>query len=778
MAIERDAQIEFHELGTLTSVTRWVTTHDEGLAEWLKNARRAYQNDRADVQESLRTAILLFIDKGSETPARMGLLDVGGASCEDVTRWSKWQDPDASSRGSDVPEEQTQGNGAKAYMFKMFEGPATILGVRDGRKNCKGFEGPAGTVERGTPGFMPDAASGRDLEMPDWKPILERALAAYDLRFEDLPLLLQQSLQARRAFTLVEGIDPVGLYKGRILAEDIVHKLLRHDQSTLAVEQLRLFAAHNGRLLNNGNALQLDPIPPHAGFEEPIACEIPDQLPDDAGQLQSTTLGGQRPKGRLILHTSMENMPRAYKELRPRWKVTYRTQHQMVGSKSVGELVPTVPGNQFVYATVELSALEPDYVALGRVRPNDGPLMEALDRFVADRLRDLARQINERRRHELDQEQLDEVHAENQRLDSFKNRFLPSSLSGDGGTGGIGTTGTGGGGVGGGERGTIPDTIDLDWNVADTFRMGRDVRLRLEQVLRPVVRDTAGRAVPRMELEWHSNDRHILEFIDGDLAEGKGKGACDVWASVAGTPIESSRVKVEIWQIDHVLLTPRSLEIPLSRRKQIVAEVTNDDGLRATNVYLNWEHDAPDSLIVRIHPSGWVTGNRLGQTSISAGAGNPSGTGVWARIRAEVTIIDNPEETRRGGGFPRLLLTGRDTDPATGEIRQGDPEQPALWQEASDYMNNVWWLNLESPAALSFFTRRNDDPQLWRSFHSQKLVEMVIQVHMQEEFSKASEERRDLWVGFKAAMDRFEIQVAQPMWEKLNQYVPTGGGVE
>jgi hypothetical protein len=41
MPIERDPHIKFHERGTLSAVTRWVTTHDEGLAEWLKNARRA-----------------------------------------------------------------------------------------------------------------------------------------------------------------------------------------------------------------------------------------------------------------------------------------------------------------------------------------------------------------------------------------------------------------------------------------------------------------------------------------------------------------------------------------------------------------------------------------------------------------------------------------------------------------------------------------------------------------------------------------------------------------
>ena len=59
MNIERDEKIHFHELGTLISVTRWIRTHDEGVAEWLKNSRRAYQPDRANVAEEHRTAALL-----------------------------------------------------------------------------------------------------------------------------------------------------------------------------------------------------------------------------------------------------------------------------------------------------------------------------------------------------------------------------------------------------------------------------------------------------------------------------------------------------------------------------------------------------------------------------------------------------------------------------------------------------------------------------------------------------------------------------------------------
>ncbi len=34
MTIERDEQIRFHELGTLTSVTKWIRSHDGGCG-WI-----------------------------------------------------------------------------------------------------------------------------------------------------------------------------------------------------------------------------------------------------------------------------------------------------------------------------------------------------------------------------------------------------------------------------------------------------------------------------------------------------------------------------------------------------------------------------------------------------------------------------------------------------------------------------------------------------------------------------------------------------------------------
>jgi len=782
--IERDSEIEFHELGTLRSVTRWITQHDEGVAELLKNARRAYQADRANVAEPHRAAVLLLQDTSSSGPARIGLLDVGGATNEDLRRWTTWQDPDAASRGSGVQEEETQGNGGKAYMYKLFKGQARILGVRNGRTNCKGFEGESNSLDRGWPGYMPNVRDGDDRIVESWEDELRTVLNPYGVVMSGLPPDVVTALRTREAFTLVEGIDPIDVspvWNGVISADELIQRVLRHEQSTLAVEQVRPYAIQNGRLLNEGRPLKLEDITPYSGFERPLIHEIPEELPDDDGIQQSTTADGEKPRGKLTIKTSRDNMEAAWKKLRPRWKVSYRTSYQMIGSKSVGELVPTTPGSQFVYAVVELAALEPDYVNLGRTRPIDGPLVEAVDLFVADKIRAVARQIYELRRHEHTAETLEAIQEENQKLDEWKNRFLPAGGEGDG-AGGTGAGGGGGGGGGGGtvQWGEVPHYIEFGTSDRQ-FRIGRGVSVHLIPLLSPVVRDAVGRPVAGAELEWISNDNRVVRFDseETDRLTAIAKGIVQVRLRVRDSNAVSEPIRFEVWAVDHVLLTPRQLQIPVGVRKKILAEVTNDEAGRATDVLLNWAHDADDQLVVRIKPTGWVTGNRIGKTTVSAGAGDPSSSGVWASIRAEVEVVPNPDRRQPSEGFPRLLLTSKDIDPATGETRPGDPDGPALWQEPVDVINNVWWLNLDNPEANFALSRRDEQIETWRIFHASRLAEMVAQVHMQKEFTNRGEsETPDLWSRHKLAFENYQIQYGHEMWEKLQEYVLTGGGLD
>lgn len=770
MTIERNEPIRFHEQGTLDAVTRWIASHADGISEWMKNVRRQYQADRANVAPEHRVAVLLLRDASGDTSARIGLLDVGGATVEDVTAWSEWQNPEASSRGSKLDEEQTQGNGGKTYMYRMFVGPARILGVRESRRNCKGFEGDASTVQRGTPGWIPTLSSGRDVEISSFAAELSAALKPYNISFDELPESVRVALRARQAFTLVEGEEPTELYKGRIDVDDLVARIVRHEQSTLCLEQVDIFVVHNGRPQNGGQPLRLPPIAPYSGFESPLVCDIPAELPLDSGENVSTTAEGTREAGRLILHTSAENMPAAWKNLRHRWRVVYRTRHQMVGAKGVGDIVGTMAGAQFIYGSVELPALEPAYVEHGRRRPKPGPLIEALDRFIAEKIKEIAHKITARREERLDERSLDQVHEENRQLDAFKNQFLPNAGEGDGGHGGNGT-------------GPIPppppppppvewgDTPDeLDYQLpAEGITVGAGVSVLLKALLGVRVRDEKGRPVS-VTLEWHTSDRLVATVTPGGELAGKAKGTCEIWVAVKGTKLVSERIPVAVWNVDHVLLTPRAIDLPLGTRQRIVAEVTDDEGRRSTSVLLEWRHDADDQLTVRISREGIITGNRIGRTAVVAGAGS-----VFARIPAEVNVLPNPDKLKSGGGFPRLLLTERDLDPATGSIRHGDPDEPALWQEPTDYVHNVWWLNVQSPEAAFAFKQRTTDPLLWRTYHAEKVIDMVVEVWMSEEFTRKGEgQRPDFWSGYQAALVRHRVRLVQLMWKRIEPYVTRG----
>jgi hypothetical protein len=773
MTIERTEGIRFHERGTLEAVTRWISSHNDGIAEWFKNVRRQYQIDRANVAESHRVAVLLLRDAKEGKSARIGVLDVGGATLEDVTEGSTWQDPEASGRGSGIAEEETQGNGGKAYMYRLFVGPTRILGVSNRRRNCKGFDGESGSVERGTPGWIPNLAGGREVEISSFDAELRAALEPYGIDFQDLPPSMRRALSERQAFTLVEGKEPVNLYKGRIDVEDLVAKVARHDQSTLCLEQVDFYVLHNGRMLNEGKRLALPPITPYPGLDTPFTYEIPDHLPLLEGHQVSTTDGGQREQGRLTLHTSAENMWAAWRNLRPRWQVMYRTRHQMIGTKPISEVSGNTPGAQFIYGTVELPALEPAYVETGRRRPKPGPLVEALDRFIAEKIKEVATKISERRREDLDDRALDEVHDENRKLDEFKNRFLPSYGEGGGGAG------AGGQGPHSGptpepppkpETGAVPEEIEY-FIPESGIHIGAGVTVPLQWLLSANVLDATGRLV-RAAIEWTSNDKNVAAISKDGQLEAKEKGTCEIQGRVRGTAIQTKPIGLQVWNVDHVLLTPRTVDLRLGTRQEIIAEVTGDDGKRSTDVLLDWNHDAEDQLLVRINRRGVVIGNRLGRTAVSAGAG-----AVWSRIPVEVNVIPNPDQRRRGSGFPRLLLTGRDIDPATGSIREGDPDQPALWQEVTDFNNNVWWLNLQSPEAAFAFRQRSENVQLWRAFHAEKVIEMVVQVWMGEEFTRKGESQRpDYWASHQAAMDRHRVRIVQEMWKRLEPYVTSARG--
>jgi hypothetical protein len=235
-------------------------------------------------------------------------------------------------------------------------------------------------------------------------------------------------------------------------------------------------------------------------------------------------------------------------------------------------------------------------------------LVQAVDVFVTRKVRELAKEINERRRHRQDNDQLDQVLQENKLLNKFKDKFMPTE-----GSDGNGNRGSGGPGPDPtppsppSPTGVVPSTIEIGWPDDGVLRVGKGVAVRLATTLKARVRDDHDRLVPGVDLEWIVDDGQIAR-IEAGVLRGRHGGTCHIHAKVPGTMIRSNSVTVEVWVVDHVLLAPRSLEILLAKRADITAEVTNDRGERSTDVLLEWKHDADDQLIERLNRSDRAVG--------------------------------------------------------------------------------------------------------------------------------------------------------------------------
>jgi len=84
---------------------------------------------------------------------------------------------------------------------------------------------------------MPSVAAGRDVEISSFDGELRDALDPYGVTVDEIPERVRAAIRVCKSFTLVEGQEPEGCYKGRIDAKDLISKIVRHAQVTLCLER-------------------------------------------------------------------------------------------------------------------------------------------------------------------------------------------------------------------------------------------------------------------------------------------------------------------------------------------------------------------------------------------------------------------------------------------------------------------------------------------------------------------------------------------------------------
>jgi len=702
-----DADIKVHEEGAIKIICAGFQTHESGIPEWIKNSSDEY--GRSDATADRRVIVVLFHSQTKSVPASISVLDFSGMTSKVIEDdFRVWADPEASQRSN--PQAAVQGglgNGGKCYMTMLFDEYAILHTVKNGVGNRYGVR--AGSVRFG---YVPDRKSGRDFPVRDAKKELLTALFGIGVQYHALPAAARQAFEAGNGFTLITGTRPKGL-GGRVPVTQLVSELQDHSQMAKSLEFCQTYVMHNGVAVPSANPLVLESVPPDPGFATDRIIPVPDELVDPiSGTKVSTTDSGKLPAGSLVLRTSGTSMRYSRKA---RHTIVYKAKSGFIGFKSVLEFDVNSAFRDRIYGECTLFSLESSKLNT-RQRLATSPLTRAVEAFITTQIEEYAREFEARDRRQYSQHEKDELSKINEALDKWKNQFMANYLQGLWGGAGVGT-------------GTPPPPPPLPTGVPKSIEVGLSHGLSGVGVsFRPTLKffDRDGRRIRPTPYRWVSDDTNVA-WVDADLniVSTFAPGTTKLSAETLDGKLKSESIALEVVKIRKVRLTPDELSIPVGSRRTVVAECELSSGEVVSDIYLIWFEATPS--IAQVSAAGHVYGHSLGTTEVTAGDDK-----CMAEAPVKVTVTE-PETGGEGGGrgLPRILVSGVDNDPETGEPVNLASDDPPVYQSPRDADRNVWWINSSAPMARMYLDQSKGygyQKREWRMYHLERVMEIMVQI--------------------------------------------------
>ena len=171
----------------------------------------------------------------------------------------------------------------------------------------------------------------------------------------------------------------------------------------------------------------------------------------------------------------------------------------------------------------------------------------------------------------------------------------------------------------------VPTTIAVTPDSVVLIALGHSTQLTAE------VRDQAGRAMEGIPVAWSSADTTIAVVDSSGLVGAVSNGAATVTAT-AGDAIGEARVTV-MQSAGSVTVSPSMDSVALGDTLRLVAEAYDENGHVVEGAVFTWS--SSDAPVATVDPSGLVRGAGEGTATITATAGDVSGT-------SEITVI-NPD---------------------------------------------------------------------------------------------------------------------------------------
>ena len=172
---------------------------------------------------------------------------------------------------------------------------------------------------------------------------------------------------------------------------------------------------------------------------------------------------------------------------------------------------------------------------------------------------------------------------------------------------------------------SVPTTVAVTPDTVVLIALGHSAQLSAE------VRDQAGRAMDGVPVAWSSADTTVAVVDSSGLVTAVGSGAVTVTAT-AGEAAGEARVDVR-QSAGSVTVSPSMDSVALGDTLQLVAEAYDETGHVVEGAVFTWS--SSDAPVATVDPSGLVRGAGEGTATITATAGDVSGT-------SEITVV-NPD---------------------------------------------------------------------------------------------------------------------------------------
>lgn len=720
--ITPDEGKKVHEEGAIKQLRQFFKDHTNGIPELIKNADDEYM--RREFPEHLR-AIGLLLHGGAETSS-ISVLDVAGMTSETLeTKLSVWADPDAS-RGGDADVQGGKGNGGKAYLAEMFEHGALIVTLRDGMGQRYGLRG-GGYVF----GFSPDADRGKNIPVADPITFLAAALNKLQMSLEDVPPKVLEAIRETGGFSLVTGIAPKDV-GARLPSKEWQRDLESHAQMQISIEHSEIFISHS----HSFRQLRVPAIDPMPGTDAVRTIPIPEVLKDPkTGQDVSTTGNARFSAGTLELRSSKVSLRKSGRSL-----IQFRAPgHGFYGVEPVVSFGPTSTYRDRFYGTCNLAATA-DMALNDRGVLSDSPLTRAVRAFIGDEIQSWCVELEAKEKRASSQQEQQELSRLNELLSEWSSQFLdpePDNSGSDDGSRGERKP-----------RNTLPEGI-----VSRVELLGVPQHIGQGVSVKPHPKffdknDVEVRAVP---YRWVPGNLEMLDTDDDiNVLTSRTPGATTVVLETYDGAVRSDEYPVEVVEVVSIELDPSEVVLHMYKRQFIKSTSVTTDGRTLHDVHLRWE--STDESVAITTSMGAISGRSIGTALVSAMDDVAVTTNPVA-----VTVIEEEETDDDGKGgkrFPRILVSGVNPDPDTGDVFNLSEDDAPVVQRVEDIPRDIWWINTSSPLAKMLLEEHGSKSEVWRLYHVDRYIEAITQVLLRADGSMETEQAGELWlqdIGVKAS---------------------------